>query len=287
MILVKTIDAVHGAVGEIRIVETPLVRRMIIEDTVQGGCYKVPDATASFADGPHGPGPVTEAPYQLAWLMAGWRNPKAKALMLGMGCGSGAIGLLYHFPDLTLDVIEVDPLVVDMALRYFPLVRRYQQQQRLRIVVADAYNVPIACDTVYDFVIIDLAFDQMIKDKLEKLDMLIGSVASQTTEIWLNTIDSMASTSFSRLICSFEMAGLPAACAMSPVSPNDWLPIRRNWVITTADSHPPAKAFDPFAGIETQGAVSARKAWQILLDSRTPLGGSSKCRLNSNSTPKI
>jgi hypothetical protein len=271
---VKTIDSIQGAFGEIKIVETPLARRMIIADTVQGGCYNAPDANAYFfGNMPLGPGPVTESPYQLAWLMAGCRNPRAKALMLGMGCGSGAICLLYHFPDLTLDIVEADPLVVDMAQRYFPLVRHYQQQQRMRIIVADAYQAPIALDAVYDFVIIDLAFDQMIKDKLDNLDELIESMASKTTEVWLNTIDSIDSNSFIRLVYSFASAGMSAAYAMSPISPDDWLPIRRNWIITTNDSLHQAKEFNPYAGIETQGARTARKAWQALLGSRTSIAG--------------
>ncbi len=269
----KIIETRQGAFGEIRIIDTPLVRRMVIGDTVQGACCHDPDANAILGNAPPGPGPVIEASYQLAWLLAGLGNPGGKGLMMGLGCGSGAIGLLHHFRKLKLDVIESDPVVVELANRYFPLVRHYQEQQRLRLFIADAYHGLSDIDDGYDIALIDVAFDQRNPVRLDKMAALIASTAPKAAEIWLNIIDRFNSRSFSGVLRTFEKCGMPAAYAWSPVPPTDWLPVRRNWIISTAARTIPGQGFHPYAGLMGRGAESARRLWRVLIGSRTAVDG--------------
>lgn len=263
----KTINSEQGAFGDIKVIDTPQARRMIINNTVQGAFFHAPCASELYSDVSRGPGPVIEAPYQLAWLMAGLRYQSSKALMLGMGCGSGAVCLLYHFPGIALDVVEIDPVVVRSAIRHFPLVRYYQEQKRLRIVTADAFDYVFNLERSYAFVLIDLVIDQYKTNWDGALDSFITPILTATSEIWLNTIDSIDSESFFRRISSFEKVGLPATYILSPVSPKAWLPIRRNWIITTAPAMPTTDGFIPYTSLNTPGVQLAREHWQIVTTS--------------------
>ncbi len=56
-----------------------------------------------------------------------------RVLFLGLGGGTGPKSFLSHYPDVGIDVVEIDPMVVEVARRYFAV----PQDPRLRIHVAD------------------------------------------------------------------------------------------------------------------------------------------------------
>ena len=77
-------------------------------------------------------------------------HPK-RALVLGHGGGSFAKWLARYWPDLDLDVVEVDPVVVRMAEEYFS----YHAPPRHHVYVRDARAFLNHTDTTYDLVWVD------------------------------------------------------------------------------------------------------------------------------------
>ncbi len=78
-------------------------------------------------------------------------NPK-RGLILGHGGGSLAKWLAYHWPDLELDVVEMDPSVVEAAENYFD----YTPPANHHVVVQDARTFLRGSPETYDVVWVDV-----------------------------------------------------------------------------------------------------------------------------------
>jgi spermidine synthase len=76
------------------------------------------------------------------------------ALMIGLGGGSVVKRMWRDYPDLQLDVVELDPEVVEIAHELFAVPR----DERIRVAVADGRDFLTMSDERYDIVIVD-AFD--------------------------------------------------------------------------------------------------------------------------------
>ena len=89
--------------------------------------------------------------FLLAWLL----NPGIKrVLVVGMGSGSVPKRVLSDFPGVQVDSVELDPVVVDVAKRYFEL----RDTPRHRIFVQDGRQYIRRADTSYDLIIMDAYF---------------------------------------------------------------------------------------------------------------------------------
>lgn len=79
-------------------------------------------------------------------------NPDAKnVLFVGGGGFTGPKNFLHVYPDVKIDVIEIDPDVVDIAKKYFGL----QENSRLQVFTDDARKHLSLYDKKYDLVILD------------------------------------------------------------------------------------------------------------------------------------
>ncbi|HEX7705702.1 MAG TPA: fused MFS/spermidine synthase [Thermoanaerobaculia bacterium] len=97
---------------------------------------------------PYGPGnPYTDS-FHVAPLM---RPSIRRVLMIGLGGGTGAKQYLHFYPEATIDAVEVDPMVVSVAERYFEL----PFSERLRIHVMDGRTFLKRTADRWDLVIID------------------------------------------------------------------------------------------------------------------------------------
>lgn len=69
-------------------------------------------------------------------LLADFARPRPKDIAADLGCGTGAIALLMaaHQPGLSVDAIEIQPEIADMALRSMAL---NGMQDRVRVLNAD------------------------------------------------------------------------------------------------------------------------------------------------------
>lgn len=89
--------------------------------------------------------------FLLGWLF----NPGIKkVLMVGLGSGSIPKRLIGDFPGVLVDSVELDPVVVDVAKKYFAL----RDHPRHRIFVQDGRQYIKKTDEKYDFIIMDAYF---------------------------------------------------------------------------------------------------------------------------------
>ncbi len=77
-------------------------------------------------------------------------NPN-RALMIGLGGGTYTTLLKRHFPNLHIDAVEIDPVVVEAAKNFFGV----QEDERFKIHVADGAKFVKETQNIYDLVFID------------------------------------------------------------------------------------------------------------------------------------
>lgn len=93
-----------------------------------------------------------ELPYAriLPACLAFAREPE-RMLILGLGGGSLPMFFRSHFPQLTIDVVELDPDVVAVAKKFCGFI----EDPRLRVHVADGRDFIESCAGGYDLIILD------------------------------------------------------------------------------------------------------------------------------------
>jgi spermidine synthase len=80
-------------------------------------------------------------------------NPDAKnILFIGLGAGSSEKRMLQDFPDVRMQAVEIDPVVVDVAHDYFAVPR---DDPRLEIAVGDGRRFLVDDETRWDAIVID------------------------------------------------------------------------------------------------------------------------------------
>ena len=86
-------------------------------------------------------------------------NPRARdVLFIGLGGGSAPKRMWRDFPNLRLQVAELDPVVVDVAYRYFGLPR----SPRLRVAVEDGRRYLAETDARWDVIAIDAYYSDSV-----------------------------------------------------------------------------------------------------------------------------
>ncbi len=105
-------------------------------------------------------------------------QPDAKrVLLLGLGGASTTARFWRDYPELSIDSVEIDPVVVDVAERFFVL----PQDERSRVFVEDARRFVQSGNEPYDIVIIDayfadaLPFHLTTQEFLEETDIRLAS----------------------------------------------------------------------------------------------------------------
>lgn len=97
---------------------------------------------------PFGPGlPYTDSAH-IARLM---RPSVRRVLLIGLGGGTIPKQIVNYYPDTTIDVVEIDPVVVDVAKKYFAV----QPSERLRIHVGDGRIFLQRSQEKWDLILVD------------------------------------------------------------------------------------------------------------------------------------
>ena len=79
-------------------------------------------------------------------------KPDAKrALVLGLGGGTVVKRMWRDYPEMTIDAVEIDPVVVDVSRRYFGM----PEDERVEMFTEDARRFVQRADDKYDIVIVD------------------------------------------------------------------------------------------------------------------------------------
>ena len=79
------------------------------------------------------------------------RPRQDRVLLIGLGGGAMIQFLRYHDPELRVDVVEIDPVVVQIADEYFDV----RTGGNIRIMTADAMEYLTASDQIYDVIYMD------------------------------------------------------------------------------------------------------------------------------------
>ena len=74
-----------------------------------------------------------------------------RVLVIGLGGGTVPKQFVHYYPDTTVDVVEIDPMVVDVAKKYFGV----QPSARLRIHVSDGRMFLKRSAEKWDLIVID------------------------------------------------------------------------------------------------------------------------------------
>ncbi|MGZ5445412.1 MAG: spermidine synthase [Thermoanaerobaculia bacterium] len=104
--------------------------------------------TRMLRSDPFGPGLAYTDTFYIAPL---FRPKIRRVLMIGLGGGTAARQFARFYPDAVVDIVEVDPLVVDVAKRYFGVT----PAERLRIHIADGRTFLARSREQWDLIIID------------------------------------------------------------------------------------------------------------------------------------
>ncbi|MHB8898007.1 MAG: spermidine synthase [Thermoguttaceae bacterium] len=102
-------------------------------------------------------------------------NPK-RVLIVGLGGGTIPQFLHRHFPDLVIDVVELDPAVVRVATTYFG----FKPDDRMRVFTGDGRKFIEKSDPVYDVIYLDAFSADSVPYSLSTAEFL-GAVRKALT----------------------------------------------------------------------------------------------------------
>lgn len=127
--------------------------------------------------------------YTRMMLAALLLNPEPERIfMAGLGGGSLVTALRGLLPEAEIDVVEIDPAVVDMARRHFD----FQPQPRTRVIVRDARvfaKRALREGTRYDLILLDAYGGDYIPEHLMTVEFLeeIGGLLTRGGVVAANT----------------------------------------------------------------------------------------------------
>ena len=99
-----------------------------------------------------------ELPYARAMPVGLAAAEARRVLIVGLGGGTLPMFFRRHWPELTIDVVEIDPQVVDVARRFFG----YREDDRLQTYVQDGRQFIERCRLPYDVIFLDAYGDNNI-----------------------------------------------------------------------------------------------------------------------------
>lgn len=136
--------------------------------------------------------------------------PAKKVLMLGLGGGAMANFIAREFPEVSLDIMELDPMVVEVAKRYFG----FRETEKVRVHVGDGRRILAKQVEKYDVIILDaykaggipfylttLEFMQVVKEHVTPGGVAVFHLWAEYANIYLHsqiaTIDKAFPRSYS------------------------------------------------------------------------------------------
>ncbi len=134
--------------------------------------------------------------FHLAWIF----NPEINSVsMIGLGGGTVPRQFLRDYPEISFTAVEIDPVVVEVAYRYFALPR----EERLRVVVDEGRRYMGKCDQSSDLILLDAFYSRSVPYQLFTKEFFDEAYASLTAEGMLGiNINGALSGTDSRLCCS-------------------------------------------------------------------------------------
>jgi spermidine synthase len=94
-----------------------------------------------------------------------------RVLVIGLGGGTLPMFLRQHYPSLTIDVVDIDPDVVEVARKFFG----FREDDRLRAHVADGRKFIETCEEPYDLILLDAYGSDSIPYHLATREFLVAT----------------------------------------------------------------------------------------------------------------
>ncbi len=86
--------------------------------------------------------------FQMIWL---WKPDVKNILMMGLGGASTQKGMAHYHPEVTMETAEIDPMVADVAQKYFA----YKLDDRQKLNVIDGRQFLLHTKNKYDSILMD------------------------------------------------------------------------------------------------------------------------------------
>jgi spermidine synthase len=131
---------------QISVTDDGEVRHLKFGDSLQSGMYVVDPVRSDFR--------YTEY-FHLAWV---FKRDIRSVLFLGLGGGSTPKKFCADYPAIAMDIVEIDPAVVEVAERYF----HFERGPRLNVIVDDARAFLEKTDKTYDLIVHDAYFSEAV-----------------------------------------------------------------------------------------------------------------------------
>jgi spermidine synthase len=142
----KTLFTKTSEHHDIVVTDDGQVRHLKFGDSLQSGMYVEDPAKSDFR--------YTEY-FHLAWI---FKRDIRTVLFLGLGGGSTPKKFHADYPMVDVDIVEIDPAVVDVAEQYF----HFRTGPRLNVIVSDARAYLTASDKRYDLIVHDAYFSEAV-----------------------------------------------------------------------------------------------------------------------------
>jgi spermidine synthase len=172
-------------------------------------------------------------------------NPNARrVLCIGLGGGSSPKRLWHDFPDVDLQVVELDPVVADVAYRFFAL----PHDPRLKVAIDDGRHYLDKNDERWDAIVIDAFFADAIPFHLftSEFLQLARSRLNSGGVILTNTIGSIAggNSRLFRSVYRTYRSVFPTVLVHPTIFDGDGGDTAvRNLILVATESPAPSKAF--------------------------------------------
>ncbi len=244
-----------GRFGHLTVTDAGGLRGLFCGADCHGTAWLEPAVTV--AGEYYRPGPIPEADYLLAWLLAASPDPAGHVLMAGLGSGVGPIALAWAYPELRITVAEIDPAIIALAREHFPLLRAYERSGRLTIIARDILDVVWAPGAAqWSLACLDAYQEQ---ERFYCPGPLLQGLHGRADAVWLNileVVDLRATCAYGEALLS---AGWEPSCVL-PIPEPGGGPHFGNVLLGTQR---PATAalmnFTPFAGLEHPRADAAHR----------------------------
>jgi spermidine synthase len=141
-----------------------------------------PQSTVKVGDPDH-----VELEYAQAMPVALALVPQARrVLIVGLGGGTIPSLLRKHYPRMTIDVVDIDPDVVDAAKKFFG----FREDPLMRVYVEDGRKFIAKCKEPYDIIFLDaygnenIPYDLATKEFLQSVRRAVAPKGVVASNIW-------------------------------------------------------------------------------------------------------
>jgi spermidine synthase len=142
----KTLFTKTSEHHQIVVTDDGQVRHLKFGDSLQSGMYVADPAKSDFR--------YTEY-FHLAWVV---KRDIRTVLFLGLGGGSTPKKFHADYPSIEMDIVEIDPAVVEVAERYF----HFRRGPRLNVIIDDARSYLANTAKRYDLIVHDAYFSEAV-----------------------------------------------------------------------------------------------------------------------------